>query len=30
MSKDCLRLRVKDLSIDFGGLKAVSSFSCEL
>ncbi|MDR2768010.1 MAG: ABC transporter ATP-binding protein [Treponema sp.] len=25
-----LRLKVKDLSIDFGGLKAVSGFSCEL
>ena len=25
-----LRLRVHDLSIDFGGLKAVSDFSCEL
>jgi branched-chain amino acid transport system ATP-binding protein len=25
-----LRLRVSDLSIDFGGLKAVSGFSCEL
>jgi branched-chain amino acid transport system ATP-binding protein len=25
-----LRLRVQDLSIDFGGLKAVSDFSCEL
>ena len=25
-----LRLRVHDLSIDFGGLKAVSGFSCEL
>ena len=25
-----LRLRVQDLSIDFGGLKAVSGFSCEL
>jgi branched-chain amino acid transport system ATP-binding protein len=25
-----LRLRVQDLSIDFGGLKAVSEFSCEL
>ena len=24
------RLRVRDLSIDFGGLKAVSDFSCEL
>ena len=29
MSGD-LRLRVQDLSIDFGGLKAVSGFSCEL
>ena len=29
MSGD-LRLRVQDLSIDFGGLKAVSDFSCEL
>ena len=25
-----LRLKVRDLSIDFGGLKAVSGFSCEL
>jgi branched-chain amino acid transport system ATP-binding protein len=25
-----LRLRARDLSIDFGGLKAVSGFSCEL
>jgi len=25
-----LRLRVQDLSIDFGGLKALSSFSCEI
>ncbi|MCL1837589.1 MAG: ABC transporter ATP-binding protein [Treponema sp.] len=25
-----LRLKVQDLSIDFGGLKAVSGFSCEL
>ena len=30
MSDHELRLRVNDLSIDFGGLKAVSGFSCEL
>jgi len=30
MSNSELRLRVKDLSIDFGGLEAVSDFSCEL
>ncbi len=30
MSKGDLRLKVQDLSIDFGGLKAVSEFSCEL
>jgi branched-chain amino acid transport system ATP-binding protein len=30
MSGRELRLRVRDLSIDFGGLKAVSGFSCEL
>jgi branched-chain amino acid transport system ATP-binding protein len=30
MSELNLRLRVQDLSIDFGGLKAVSDFSCEL
>ena len=30
MSSHDLRLRVQDLSIDFGGLKAVSGFSCEL
>jgi branched-chain amino acid transport system ATP-binding protein len=30
MNKGDLRLRVHDLSIDFGGLKAVSEFSCEL
>ncbi len=30
MNRDQLRLRVQDLSIDFGGLKAVSEFSCEL
>ena len=29
-SQGDLRLRVQDLSIDFGGLKAVSDFSCEL
>jgi len=29
MSGD-MRLKVQDISIDFGGLKAVSSFSCEL
>jgi branched-chain amino acid transport system ATP-binding protein len=29
-NEDALRLRVRDLSIDFGGLKAVSDFSCEL
>jgi len=30
MNNNELRLRVQDLSIDFGGLKAVSDFSCEL
>jgi branched-chain amino acid transport system ATP-binding protein len=30
MNQGDLRLRVQDLSIDFGGLKAVSEFSCEL
>jgi branched-chain amino acid transport system ATP-binding protein len=30
MSKGEVRLMVQDLSIDFGGLKAVSEFSCEL
>jgi len=30
MSRSELCLRVQDLSIDFGGLKAVSDFSCEL
>ena len=30
MNGNDLRLRVQDLSIDFGGLKAVSGFSCEL
>jgi len=30
MSRNELRLRVHNLSINFGGLKAVSSFSCEL
>ena len=30
MSGRELRLRVQNLSIDFGGLKAVSDFSCEL
>jgi branched-chain amino acid transport system ATP-binding protein len=30
MSSQDLRLRVENLSIDFGGLKAVSGFSCEL
>jgi branched-chain amino acid transport system ATP-binding protein len=30
MNSHNLRLRVRDLSIDFGGLKAVSGFSCEL
>ena len=30
MSDSNLRLRVSNLSIDFGGLKAVSDFSCEL
>jgi branched-chain amino acid transport system ATP-binding protein len=30
MGSNDLRLRVQDLSIDFGGLKAVSDFSCEL
>jgi branched-chain amino acid transport system ATP-binding protein len=30
MSGKELRLRVQNLSIDFGGLKAVSDFSCEL
>jgi branched-chain amino acid transport system ATP-binding protein len=30
MDSHNLRLRVHDLSIDFGGLKAVSGFSCEL
>ena len=30
MSGGELRLRVQNLSIDFGGLKAVSDFSCEL
>ena len=30
MSSSELRLRVSNLSIDFGGLKAVSDFSCEL
>jgi branched-chain amino acid transport system ATP-binding protein len=30
MNGNELRLRVQDLSIDFGGLKAVSGFSCEL
>jgi branched-chain amino acid transport system ATP-binding protein len=30
MNNNELRLRVQDLSIDFGGLKAVSGFSCEL
>jgi len=30
MNSNELRLRIQDLSIDFGGLKAVSGFSCEL
>ena len=30
MNSNEMRLRVQDLSIDFGGLKAVSGFSCEL
>jgi ABC-type branched-subunit amino acid transport system ATPase component len=30
MSGRELRLKVQDLSIEFGGLKAVSDFSCEL
>jgi branched-chain amino acid transport system ATP-binding protein len=30
MNAQDLRLRVQNLSIDFGGLKAVSDFSCEL
>ena len=30
MNNNELRLRVQDISIDFGGLKAVSGFSCEL
>jgi branched-chain amino acid transport system ATP-binding protein len=30
MNNNERRLRVQDLSIDFGGLKAVSDFSCEL
>jgi len=30
MQNNDLQLRVNNLSIDFGGLKAVSSFSCEL
>ena len=30
MNGNDLRLRVQNLSIDFGGLKAVSGFSCEL
>jgi len=30
MNSNDLRLRIQNLSIDFGGLKAVSDFSCEL